>query len=234
MPTLYLIPTTLGETPVDRVLPAEIMQVVRKLHYFVVENTRTARRHLKKMVPEIVIDDLDFKELNEHTEKKELELLLEPAFRGFDIGILSEAGCPGVADPGADLISLAHTKGIKVVPLVGPSSILLSLMASGLNGQNFAFIGYLPVKPAERAAAIRDMERTSGRDKQTQIFIEAPYRNTKLLEDLLSVCNGLTKLCIAVDLTMESEFVVTKTVAEWKKRIPELGKRPAIFLLQSS
>ncbi len=234
MSNLYLIPTTLGETSVEKVLPAEIMQVVRKLQYFVVENTRTARRHLKKMVPEIVIDDLDFKELNEHTEKKELELLLEPAFRGFDIGILSEAGCPGVADPGADLVGLAHTKGIKVVPLVGPSSILLSLMASGLNGQNFAFIGYIPVKPAERAAAIRDLERTSGRDKQTQIFIEAPYRNTKLLEDLLSVCNGHTKLCIAVDLTMDSEFVVTKTVAEWKKRIPELGKRPAIFLLQSS
>jgi len=233
MPNLYLIPTTLGETTVDKVLPAENSQIVRKLQYFVVENTRTARRHLKKMIPEIVIDDLDFKELNEHTERKELELLLEPTSRGFDIGILSEAGCPGVADPGADLVALAHTRGIKVVPLVGPSSILLSLMASGFNGQNFAFIGYLPVKPAERATAIREIERTSGREKQTQIFIEAPYRNAKLLEELLSLCNGLTKLCIAVDLTMESEFVVTKSIAEWRKVPPELGKRPAIFLLQS-
>ena len=233
MPNLYLIPTTLGETTVDKVLPAENSQIVRKLQYFVVENTRTARRHLKKMIPEIVIDDLDFKELNEHTERKELELLLEPTSRGFDIGILSEAGCPGVADPGADIVALAHTRGIKVVPLVGPSSILLSLMASGFNGQNFAFIGYLPVKPAERATAIREIERTSGREKQTQIFIEAPYRNAKLLEELLSLCNGLTKLCIAVDLTMESEFVVTKSIAEWRKVPPELGKRPAIFLLQS-
>ncbi len=234
MANLYLIPTPLGDTIVEKVLPAEIMQVVRDLRYFVVENTRTARRHLKRMVPEIVIDDLDFKELNEHTQPKELELLLEPLLQGFDLGILSEAGCPGVADPGADLVKLAHEKGIRVVPLVGPSSILLSLMASGLNGQNFAFIGYLPVKPAERIPAIREVERNSGRDRQTQIFIEAPYRNARLLEDLLSVCNSQTKLCIAVDLTMDSEFVVTKTIADWKRAIPEISKRPAIFLLQST
>jgi 16S rRNA (cytidine1402-2'-O)-methyltransferase len=174
MPNLYLIPTTLGETAVEKVLPAKNMEIVRSLCYFVVENTRTARRHLKKMVPEIVIDDLDFKELNEHTQVAELELLLSPLNQGFNVGILSEAGCPGVADPGADLVMLAHEKGIRVIPLVGPSSILLSLMASGLNGQNFAFIGYIPVKPAERSAAIRDIERSSSRDKQTQIFIEAP------------------------------------------------------------
>jgi 16S rRNA (cytidine1402-2'-O)-methyltransferase len=137
-----------------------------------------------------------------------------------------------VADPGADLVKLAHEKGIQVVPLVGPSSILLSLMASGMNGQKFAFIGYLPVKPAERSVVIRDLERISGREKQTQIFIEAPYRNAKLLEDLLAVCNSQTRLCIAVDLTMESEFVVTKTVAAWKKSIPDINKRPAIFLMQ--
>lgn len=233
MPNLYLIPTTLGDTAVEKVLPVEIMQVVRNLHYFVVENIRTARRHLKKIAPEIVIDELDFKELNEHTQQMGLELLLEPISRGFDVGILSEAGCPGVADPGAELVRIAHEKGIKVVPLVGPSSILLSLMASGMNGQNFAFIGYLPIKPAERTNAIRDIERNSGRDKQTQIFIEAPYRNTKLLADLLSICNAQTKLCIAVDLTMDSEFVVTKTIAGWKKAIPDINKRPAIFLLQS-
>jgi 16S rRNA (cytidine1402-2'-O)-methyltransferase len=234
MANLYLIPTPLGETTAEKVLPAEIIRVVRELRYFVVENTRTARRHLKKMVPEIVIDDLDFKELNEHTQQRELELLLEPLTLGHDLGVLSEAGCPGVADPGADLVRLAHEKGFRVVPLVGPSSILLSLMASGLNGQNFAFIGYLPVKPAERMPAIREVERISGRDRRTQIFIEAPYRNTKLLEDLLSICNSQTRLCIAVDLTMESEFVVTKTIAEWKRSIPDIGKRPAIFLLQSN
>jgi 16S rRNA (cytidine1402-2'-O)-methyltransferase len=234
MPNLYLIPTTLGDTAVEKVLPAEIMQIVRSIRFFVVENTRTARRHLKKMVPEIVIDDLDFKELNEHTQPAELELLLSPVSQGFDVGILSEAGCPGVADPGAELVMLAHVKGIKVVPLVGPSSILLSLMASGLNGQNFAFIGYIPVKTAERTAAIREIERNSGREKQTQIFIEAPYRNAKLLEDLLSVCNSQTRLCIAVDLTMESEYVVTKTIANWRNAIPDINKRTAIFLLQST
>jgi len=234
MPTLFLIPTTLGDSTIEKVLPAEIIKVVQSLKHFVVENTRTARRHLKRMVPEIVIDDLDFKELNEHTQRKELELLLEPLRQGFDVGILSEAGCPGVADPGADLVRIAHEQGIKVVPLVGPSSILLSLMASGMNGQNFAFIGYIPVKPAERATAIRDVERNSARDHQTQIFIEAPYRNTKLLEDLLAICNSQTRLCIAVDLTLESEFVVTKTIANWKKAVPDINKRPAIFLLQSS
>jgi len=234
MPTLFLIPTTLGDSTIEKVLPAEIIKVVQSLKHFVVENTRTARRHLKRMVPEIVIDDLDFKELNEHTQRKELELLLEPLRQGFDVGILSEAGCPGVADPGADLVRIAHEQGIKVVPLVGPSSILLSLMASGMNGQNFAFIGYIPVKPAERATAIRDVERNSARDHQTQIFIEAPYRNTKLLEDLMAICNSQTRLCIAVDLTLESEFVVTKTIANWKKAVPDINKRPAIFLLQSS
>lgn len=232
MANLYLIPTTLGETSVEKVLPADLMKVVSTLQYFVVEHTRTARRHLIKMVPEIVIDNLDFKELNEHSKPFELEALLEPIRLGFDVGVLSEAGCPGIADPGADLVKLAHQKGIKVVPLVGPSSILLSLMASGFNGQNFAFIGYLPVKPPERAKAIRDIERNSARDKQTQIFIEAPYRNAKLLEDLLSVCSEQTSLCIAVDLTLESEFVVTKTIAAWKKTVPDINKRPAIFLLQ--
>ena len=234
MANLYLIPTTLGETSVENVLPVGITSVVRSLRYFVVENTRTARRHLKKMLPEIVIDDLDFKELNEHSQKLGLEQLLDPIKQGFDIGILSEAGCPGVADPGADLVKIAHEKGIKVVPLVGPSSILLSLMASGMNGQNFAFIGYLPIKPVERNTAIRDVERCSAKEKQTQIFIEAPYRNTKLVEDLLTNCNDHTRLCIAVDLTLDSEFVVTKTIAEWKKSVPDINKRPAIFLLQSS
>jgi len=233
MPSLYLIPTTIGETPTEQVLPQEIIKVVQRLQHFVVEDIRTARRHLRKMVPEIVIDNLDFKELNEHTHESGLELLLDPLIKGFDVGILSDAGCPGVADPGADLVRLAHIRGIRVVPLVGPSSVILALMASGMNGQSFAFIGYLPVKPHERAKAIRDIERNSERNKQTQIFIEAPYRNAKLVEDLLANCNEQTRLCIAADLTLESEFVVTKTIAGWKKAVPDINKRPAIFLLQN-
>lgn len=232
MATLYLIPTTLGETSIDKVLPAEVLRVVKGLRHFVVEDIRTARRHLRKMVPEIVIDDLEFMELNEHSQRMGLEMLLEPIARGLDVGILSEAGCPGIADPGADLVRIAHEKGVKVVPLVGPSSILLALMASGMNGQNFAFLGYLPVKPPERHHAIRETERNSARTGQTQIFIETPYRNTKLIEDLLVVCHPHTRLCIAADLTLESEFVVTKTIAEWKKSVPDINKRPAIFLLQ--
>ena len=233
MAILYMIPTTLGESAVNSVIPAEVLSVVKRLRHFIVEDTRTARRHLKKMVPEMVIDDLVFMELNEHSQKTGLETLLQPIFSGFDLGLLSDAGCPGVADPGADLVKIAHEKGIRVVPFVGPSSILLSLMASGMNGQNFTFLGYLPVKPAERSNAIREIERNSAREKQTQIFIEAPYRNARLLEDLLAVCNPQTRLCVAVDLTMESEFVVTKTIAEWKKAVPDINKRPAIFLIQS-
>ncbi len=234
MANLYLIPTLLGDTTVDKVLPREIAGVVRNLRHFVVEDIRTARRHLKKIVPEIVIDDLDFKELNEHSRMAGLEMLLDPIRQGFDVGLLSEAGCPGVADPGADLVKIAHEKGIKVLPLVGPSSILLSLMASGMSGQNFTFVGYLPVKPADRASALRNLEKNSGRNNQTQIFIETPYRNNHLIEDILAVCNDHTRLCIAVDLTMESEFVVTKTIAAWRKSAPDIDKRPAIFLLSAS
>ena len=216
----------------EKVLPGEVLQVVKGLRHFVVEDIRTARRHLRKMAPEVVIDDLEFMVLNEHSQKLELEMLLEPVFRGFDVGILSEAGCPGIADPGADLVRIAHEKGIRVVPLVGPSSILLALMASGMNGQHFAFLGYLPVKPPERHHSIREIERNSARNRQTQIFIEAPYRNAKLLEDLLVVCHPHTRLCIAADLTLESELVATKTISEWKKSVPDINKRPAIFLLQ--
>ncbi len=232
MGKLYLIPTTLGETETGKVIPSDLKNIVQSLHYFIVENTRTARRYLKKLDREINIDELDFKELNEHTDPKGLELFLEPIKQGFDIGIISEAGCPGVADPGADVVKIAHQKNITVCPLVGPSSILLSLMASGMNGQNFAFLGYLPVKPAERIKAIKDVEKHSWSARQTQIFIEAPYRNAKLLEDLLSACHDQTRLCIAVDLTLETEFVKTKTIAAWKKSLPDIHKRPAIFLLQ--
>ncbi|MCE1198374.1 MAG: SAM-dependent methyltransferase [Marinilabiliales bacterium] len=234
MAALYLIPTTLGETPVSGVLPATHGELVGRLRHFVVEDIRTARRHLKKMNPSIVIDELHFSELNEHTLGSGLLQMLAPLAEGFDVGLLSEAGCPGVADPGADLVKMAHDKGFKVVPLVGPSSILLALMASGMNGQNFAFVGYLPVKPNERVHRIKELERLSGKERQTQIFIEAPYRNVKLVEDILAGCLPTTRLCIAVDLTTDDEFVVTKSIAAWKKGFPDLHKRPAIFLLQSS
>ncbi len=232
MGKLYLIPTTLGDTETGMVIPSDLKNIVKSIRYFIVENTRTARRYLKKLDREINIDELDFKELNEHTDHKGMELFLEPIAKGFDIGIISEAGCPGVADPGADVVKIAHQKNITVCPLVGPSSILLSLMASGMNGQNFAFLGYLPVKTDERIKAIKEVEKHSALAKQTQIFIEAPYRNTKLLENLLSACHEQTRLCIAADLTLETEFVKTKTIAMWKKSIPDINKRPTIFLLQ--
>ena len=231
MANLYLIPTTLGDNKIESVIPADISAIVKNIKYFIVENTRTARRYLRKIDSMINIDELIFSELNEHTDKKILEEYINPLFNGFDVGIISEAGCPGIADPGADVVRLAQEKNIRVIPLVGPSSILLSLMASGMNGQNFAFLGYLPVKQIERIKAIREIEKRSGLEKQTQIFIETPYRNTKLIDDLVNTLNEQTRLCIAVDLTLESEYVKTQTIASWKKKVPDFNKRPAIFLI---
>ncbi len=228
---LYLIPTTLGDTEPGHVVPATLVETVRSLRYFIVENVRTARRYLKKLDRDIDIDALEFMELNKHTDRKQLERFLHPVLNGNDTGIISEAGCPGVADPGADVVKLAHEKDIRVIPMVGPSSILLSLMASGMNGQNFAFVGYLPIPKGERQRAIKDLERRSATEHQTQIFIEAPYRNMKLLEDILQACHDQTRLCIAADITLESEYIKTQSVAQWKKGLPELHKRPAIFLL---
>ncbi len=231
MAYLYLIPTTLGDQRTDAVLPAANSLIVKNIKYFIVENIRTARRYLKKIDQDIAIDQLEFSELNEHTGKQGLEELLAPLFNGFDVGIISEAGCPGVADPGADIVRLAHEKNIRVIPLVGPSSILLALMASGMNGQNFAFLGYLPVKHAERLKMIREIEKRSAIEKQTQIFIEAPYRNKQLIDDLIITLNESTRLCIAADLTLETEFIQTKRIACWKKQVPDIHKRPAIFLI---
>ena len=231
MADLFLIPTTLGENNIDKVIPSGNCAVIKSIKYFIVEDIRTTRRFLKKIDSTINIDELTFYELNEHTDKKELTEFIKPLIEGFDMGIISEAGCPGIADPGADVVRLAHEKNIKVIPLVGPSSILLSLMASGMNGQNFAFLGYLPVKPLERIKSIKDIEKRSGIEKQTQIFIETPYRNMKLFEDLIANLSDQTRLCIAADLTLESEFIRTQTVAAWKNRVPDLNKRPAIFLI---
>lgn len=234
MANLYLIPTTLGESGTTHVIPSDVSAIVKKINYFIVENIRTARRYLRKLDPLADIDGLQFFELNQHTDSRIIEEYLNPIFEGFDVGIISEAGCPGVADPGAAVVKHAHVKQIRVIPLVGPSSILLSLMASGMNGQNFAFIGYIPVKPAERVKAIKEIERRSGNEKQTQIFIEAPYRNTPLLNDLVNTLNDQTRLCVACDLTLATEYIKTQLVAQWKKGIPDLNKRPAIFLIEGS
>ena len=231
MPTLYLIPTTLGETALDTILPAQNDQIVISLKYFIVENIRTARRFLKKVNREINIDELTFFEINQHTSPEEISTFLKPMQEGQDMGVISEAGCPAVADPGADVAAIAQQRNYVVKPLVGPSSILLSLMASGFNGQSFTFHGYLPIQQSDRAKMLKKMEVQIYNNNQTQLFIETPYRNMKMLEDILTVCMPDTKLCIAVDITLETEFIKTKTVKEWKSQKPDLNKRPCIFLL---
>ena len=231
MAKLYLIPTTLGDTSIERVLPPDLTELISSIPVFIVENLRTARRFLKKVNQAIVIDDLTFFELNEHTDRKEISRFLEPLQQGLDIGIISEAGCPAVADPGADVVKLAHTKDIQIVPLVGPSSILLALMASGMSGQNFAFNGYLPVKNPEKAQQIKFLERRMQTEGQTQIFIEAPYRNMQLFDDLVKNCDPQTVLCIAADITLDTEFIKAKPVSYWKMHRPDIQKRPAIFLI---
>lgn len=231
MPTLYLIPTSLGECSFDKILPAQNTQIVTDLKHFVVEDVRTARRFLKKANPVIEINDLTFYVLNQHTTPEELSSFLSPMFAGHDLGVLSEAGCPAIADPGADVVAMAQKNNFTVVPLVGPSSILLSLMASGFNGQSFAFVGYLPIQPTDRAKMLRKLENRAYTEDQSQIFIETPYRNMKMLEEILQVCQPNTRLCIAVDITMETEFIKTKTVKEWKTQLPDLSKRPCIFLI---
>jgi 16S rRNA (cytidine1402-2'-O)-methyltransferase len=231
MAKLYMIPTTLGDTSIERVLPPDLTQLISALSVFIVENIRTARRFLKKVNPAIVIDELTFFELNQHTEKKDIIRFLEPNQKGHDIGIISEAGCPGIADPGAEVVRIAHTKNIQVVPLVGPSSILLALMASGMSGQNFAFNGYLPIKNPEKSQQIKLLEKRMQTEGQTQIFIEAPYRNAQLLDSLLLYCEPETMLCIAADITLITEFIRAKPISFWKTNIPDIQKRPAIFMI---
>jgi 16S rRNA (cytidine1402-2'-O)-methyltransferase len=230
--TLYLLPCTLGDTPAEQVLPQHVIDIARKLKHFVVEQPKTTRQFLSALKPEQPIQSLHFATLNEHTESRELEGLLAPLLAGEDVGIVSEAGCPGIADPGADLVNLAHRRGIRVVPLVGPSSILLALMASGLNGQCFAFHGYLPIAEADRSKSITALEAESAKRKQTQIFIETPYRNEKLFAALLTRCRPQTLLCVACDITLPSELIQTHSVEQWKSQpAPQLNKRPSLFLL---
>ena len=229
--SLFLIPVTLGETEISKVLPSYNKEIILSIKHFIVENIRTARRFLKQTDSNIQIDELTFYTLNKHTSAEDLSGFLSPIKDGHSIGIISEAGCPAIADPGADIVAIAQQKGIRVVPLVGPSSILLALMASGFNGQSFAFHGYLPIDSDQRIKTLKSLEQRIYSENQTQLFIETPYRNGKMVEDILKNCKPSTKLCIAADITLETEFIKTKTVGEWKKQVPELSKRPCLFLL---
>ncbi len=229
--SLFLIPVTLGETEHSRVLPTYNREVILGIKHFVVENVRTARRFLKKTEPSIQIDELTFYELNKHTSAEDVAGYLSPLAKGESVGVISEAGCPAVADPGADVVAIAQQKGYPVVPLVGPSSILMAVMASGFNGQSFAFHGYLPIDANERASQLKKLEGRVYTENQTQLFIETPYRNNKLAEDLLRICRPSTKLCIASDITCEGEYIRTKTIKEWQGKLPDLNKKPTIFLI---
>lgn len=232
MPTLYLIPVPLGPGEPEVVLPPPVLERVHSLTHFVVENAKSARAFLKAAGTALPLQELHLAELNEHTRAADLEHLLEPLRAGHDLGLLSEAGCPAVADPGANLVALAQRAGHRVVPLVGPSSLLLALMASGLNGQCFAFHGYLPAKETERIKALRDLEGESRRRRQTQIFIETPYRNAALFSGILQTCQPSTRVTVATDLTLPGEAVCTCTVAEWKKKAPpDVERRPTVFLI---
>lgn len=230
-PSLYLIPVTLGETSIEQVLPPHNKEIILQIKHFIVENIRTARRFLKKVDSNIDIDSLTFYELNKHTKPEQIENYLQPITNGLHIGIISEAGCPAVADPGSDIVAIAQRKNYKVVPLVGPSSILLSLMASGFNGQSFAFQGYLPVDGQDRIKKLKQLENHIQYDHQTQIFIETPYRNQKLVEDIIKHCTPSTKLCIAMNITCENEYIKTMGVKQWTKHLPDMGKQLCIFLL---
>ncbi|MBO7544170.1 MAG: SAM-dependent methyltransferase [Bacteroidales bacterium] len=228
--TLYLIPSPLGENEPREVLPEAVLERARQLKTFVVEEVRTARRYLSKAGLKGHIEELRFFTLNEHTRPEEVEELLA-IFDEGDAGLITEAGLPAVADPGAQLVALCHRHGIKVVPLVGPSSLMLALMASGLDGQSFAFAGYLPAKTEERRRAIHAVEKRSAELRQTQIFIETPYRNDALMKDLVEACRPTTRICIAADITLPDETILTRTAAEWRKALPAFGKRPCVFLL---
>ena len=229
---LYLLPTTLGENDPLQVLPVSVKNLMEEIDYYIVENEKTARRSIKALVPEKSQPSLKLSLLNKYTEASEFAAFLEPCKRGENVGLLSEAGCPGIADPGAEVVKIAHREGIKVVPMVGPSSILLAMMASGMNGQSFAFNGYLPIDKGERKNEIKNLERISLEKNQAQVFIETPYRNNKMLEDLVQFLHPATRVCIGCDLTLSSEYVVTKPVSEWARTKIDLHKRPAIFILQ--
>ena len=228
---LFLIPSPLGDNDPAEVIPAGVLSMLPSISTYVVEAVRTARRYLSAAGLKGHVQDLEFHELNEHTTPEEVEALMKLFDDGRDVGLITEAGLPAVADPGAQLVRLCHRHGVEVVPMSGPSSLMLALMASGLNGQSFAFLGYLPAKTEERRQALRSIEKHSSTAIQTKIFIETPYRNDSLLADILSVCRADTEVCIAANITMPDAFIRTKTAGEWKKSVPTIGKRPCVFLI---
>ncbi|REG85922.1 SAM-dependent methyltransferase [Winogradskyella sediminis] len=229
---LYLIPTRLGNNPPLEVLPISIKKIIEDLDFYIVENEKTARRFIKRVSPSKSQPALKLKVLNKYTTEAERNTFLNPCLEGISIGLLSEAGCPAIADPGADIVGLAHQMDIKVIPLVGPSSILLALMGSGMNGQSFTFNGYLPIDKNERKAKLKTLERLSSEHNQSQIFIETPYRNMKMLEDLTHSLHPNTRVCVACDLTLPTEFIKTMPAKDWKHNKEDFHKRPAIFIIQ--
>jgi 16S rRNA (cytidine1402-2'-O)-methyltransferase len=228
---LYLIPTTLGDVDPMDVLPQTVKRAIEFIDDFIVENEKTARKFVKSIHPEKIQATLRLHSLNKHTEKSEHTEMIKPLLEGRNMGLMSEAGCPGVADPGAVIVKLAHEKGIQVVPLVGPSSILLAIMASGMNGQSFTFNGYLPIEKSEKKAALKSLEKLSHDKNQSQIFIETPYRNNKMLEDILQAVNSSTQVCIATDITLPTEFIKTMSASQWKNTKVDLHNRPTIFII---
>jgi 16S rRNA (cytidine1402-2'-O)-methyltransferase len=229
--TIYLIPVTLGGDDFLKVIPEKVISLTRLLRFFIVEDIRSARRFLRLIDKEFPINETVFYELNEHTIESDIAHYLEPVLKGSDIGLMSEAGLPGIADPGARIIAIAHSKSITVTPLSGPSSIILALISSGLNGQNFTFNGYLPVKPTERTEKLRELEKKAGYGF-AQIFMETPYRNQKMLESIIATCHGNTKLCIASDITLSTESIRTKRISDWKKELPMLNDKLVVFVMQ--
>jgi 16S rRNA (cytidine1402-2'-O)-methyltransferase len=229
--SIYLVPVTLGDDNYSYVIPEKALEKVRQLRFFIVEDIRSARRFLRLIDRNFPIDDSVFYELNEHTGDEDVSNFLEPAKNGSDIGLMSEAGLPGIADPGAKIISLAHRQKIKVTPLSGPSSIILALISSGLNGQSFTFNGYLPIKPDERAAKLKELEKASKKGF-SQIFMETPYRNQKMLDTIFTTCHNDTLLCIAADITLSTESIATMSISEWKRNKPDLNGRLVVFVMQ--
>ena len=230
-PALYLIPVTLGDTPIEQVLPAYNREVIVGIRHFIVENVRSARRFLKKVEPSIDIDGLSFSELNQHTDRRGIDAYLDPLRKGEPVGVISEAGCPAVADPGADVVAIAQSRGLRIVPLVGPSSIIMSVMGSGFNGQSFAFHGYLPIEDGKRVQKLRQLEARVYAEDQTQLFIETPYRNLRMMQTLLQTLRPQTRICLAADITCPDESIHTRSVAEWKKLIAAAKDEEALSLL---
>lgn len=230
---LYLIPCPLGDVDPLSVLPISVKNKIEKIDYYIVEHEKNARRFIKSIVPEKNQPDLKIQEINKFTNAEEIPTMLNPCLKGFDVGVISDAGCPGVADPGANVVNYAHEMGIKVIPLVGPSSILMAIMASGFNGQNFAFNGYLPIDKTERKSELRRLEKLSKEYNQSQLFIETPYRNNQMLNSLIENLNPNTKICVACDITLTTEYIKTAPAALWKKIKVDLHKRPTLFIIHS-